>query len=230
VNEPRRRRARPEPAVSREVVLTLDGTEQRITWFGVGVNALVALYLLYYVVFVGHQTFTYSKKVTSSATTCPTVRGYGAGVLDHATSTCTYTHVTSLSGLLFEAGFLVVTAATMAYFNYRRKRVGVVVVAFFLFLALNSVLIGPLPIGLIFLILAVWLMLRAWRLQKYGVASTREVSKVTRERADARRSGKDAPSNSSPKSATPTASDEPRRPPEPSKRYTPKKPPPKKRR
>jgi hypothetical protein len=103
---------------------------------------------------------------------------------------------------------------------WKRKRT---LVAFSMFLVGFAFTLFIGVIGFAFILLGGWLMLRAWRLNKYGTTNSRAIAKETaarprgRERKEAAKAG--------PKTASsPTA----RKPPTASKRYTPKSPPRKK--
>jgi hypothetical protein len=105
-------------------------------------------------------------------------------------------------------------------FSLWRKRVGVAVSGFLLGLALGVA-------GIVFLFLGGWLVIRAFRLQKYGDAtfsgSGRAAREINMEKRAAKREGRE-PRSRSKKDDVVIA------PPKPveSKRYTPKKPPPRK--
>jgi Flp pilus assembly pilin Flp len=105
-----------------------------------------------------------------------------------------------------EFGLLVVLGAVILFGVWRSMRVLVAVAS--LFSGFASGLLGLLSI-----FYGAWLLLRSWRLQRYGVTDGASVRKVATERATERREAKKAP-------ATPAASG-----PQPvtsSKRYTPK--------
>jgi hypothetical protein len=104
------------------------------------------------------------------------------------------------------------------YFTWRRKRAGVAVTTLLIGLAFGTV-------GLPFLLVGGWLIVRAFRLQKYGDATFSGSSRIARETAKSKRGGRSTSSakvrsGSSSKgaatSSTPSS-------PEASKRYTPKK-------
>ena len=80
-------------------------------------------------------------------------------------------------------------------------------------------------IGFVFILLGGWLMLRAWRINRYGTTN----AKVIRQEAASRPKGKAAASTSKTTSKAKASSDPgARKPPTASKRYTPKAPPRKK--
>jgi hypothetical protein len=132
---------------------------------------------------------------------------------------CSHLKLTHPSDWLPQFILILVMAVAIVVFAYLRKRVGVAFAAFFLGLALGTV-------GLPFLILGGWLLLRALRLQRYGDASFFGSSRLARDQAQAKREGRPVvPRRTRTKekeSATTMM-----RPaiPAPSKRYTPKKPP-----
>ncbi len=103
---------------------------------------------------------------------------------------------------------------------WKRKRT---LVAFDLFLVGFAFTLFIGLIGFAFILLGGWLMLRAWRLNKYGTTNAKAITKEAaarprgRERKDAAKAG-----------AKTTSSPAARKPPTASKRYTPKSPPRKK--
>jgi hypothetical protein len=130
--------------------------------------------------------------------------------------------------------FVVIVAACILFFALRRKRAGVATFAVFLGLGLG------LGTGFLFFFLGAWLIMRAYRLQKYGVATMMGSNRVAREMAQARKEGRQpdiAPytgTTGSSSAPTPRTSSSKKTPPksttpEASKRYTPKKPAPKRR-
>jgi hypothetical protein len=112
---------------------------------------------------------------------------------------------------------ILVIGGVMMIFAVKAKRAGVAMCALLLGLALGTV-------GFPFVLLAAWLIVRAFRLQKYGDASFSGSGKRAREMAQAKKEGRSyAPRDTKTANARPTSA------PEASKRYTPKKPPRKKR-
>jgi hypothetical protein len=210
-DEPGRRRERRAPAVSREVVLTLDDFERKIVWFLVAIGGLFTSIVLYYALIVGHETLTATGKPVNGK--CPPLKGYEKSSL--VNNVCHYTHVTPLSQLLLLAGLLGVMTLALAFFNYRRRRAGVLFLCFGLFLVMTSI---NGIVALIFLGVGVWYLVRAWRLQRYGTASARGVAEASRSRAIEKKSSGATKATTKPDEPTP------RKPAGASKRYTPKKP------
>lgn len=132
-----------------------------------------------------------------------------------ATDLCVKTTLTRPSAWLPQFLEIVIIGLAIILFALRRRRVGVAVSGLLLGLALGSV-------GLPFLFVGAWLILRAYRLQKYGDPTFAGSSRRAREVAQAKKEGRAvAPSKAREKSSTTTPSAP--TPPAPSKRYTPKK-------
>lgn len=159
-------------------------------------------------------------KNTFVTETANPVKGHTCAAPYHwhkAANTCSYLKLTHPSDWVLQFLLIVVMAFAILTFAYLRKRVGVAFAGFFLGLALGA-------IGLPFLLLGGWLLLRALRLQRYGDASFFGSSRIAREQAQSKREGR-------PVVRTPRAKkkveEDPMliRPvaPAPSKRYTPKK-------
>ncbi len=151
--------------------------------------------------FFKNTLVTDTAKLTS-AKTCPT--NYH---LVH--NVCQYTHLTHPIDWLPQFLEIVILGAAVAFFAYRRKRAGVAAAALIMGLALGVA-------GLPFLLLGGWLVVRAFRLQKYGDPSFTGSSKRAREMAQERKAAR-AKGARTPKGETPS-----RDLPAPSKRYTPK--------
>jgi len=101
---------------------------------------------------------------------------------------------------------------------WKRKRT---LVAFCLFLLGFAFTLFIGLVGFAFILIGGWLMLRAWRLNKYGTTNARAIARQTAER----RSGRDRSGTAKPKASAKTPSTAgTRRPPTASKRYTPKAP------
>jgi len=79
-------------------------------------------------------------------------------------------------------------------------------------------------VGFVFIFLGGWLMLRAWRLNRYGTTNARQLAKEAAARPKGGRGTRDASKGTAKKSGPEGA----RKPPTASKRYTPKSPPRKK--
>jgi hypothetical protein len=100
---------------------------------------------------------------------------------------------------------------------WKRKRT---LVAFTLFLVGFAFTIFIGLAGFAFILLGGWLMLRAWRLSKYGTTDSKVIRRVAATQPRGRQRKEAAGSTSKTASSSPTA----RKPPTASKRYTPKAP------
>ncbi len=103
---------------------------------------------------------------------------------------------------------------------WKRKRT---LVAFDLFLVGFAFTVFVGLIGFAFILLGGWLMLRAWRLNKYGTTNSKAIAREAAARPRGRER-KEAARSTSKSSSSPAG----RKPPTASKRYTPKAPPRKK--
>lgn len=209
----RPRRGRRPSAVPREVVLGLDHTERRVSF----VASFVAFALAG--LFVPHLL-----KDTWLTETASPVHGHTCTAPFHwnaAKAICQHLKLTHPSYWVPQFLLILLIGVTIAISAYFRKRVGVAFAGFLVGLALGTV-------GLPFLLLGGWLLLRALRLQRYGDPSFFGSSRKAREQADARRAarasqrGSAAPAPRRSKRAEPVTPA--RAAPSASKRYTPKKP------
>jgi len=127
---------------------------------------------------------------------------------------CQFHHLTHPSDWLLEFLKVFVIGLAIILFAWWRKRAGVAFASILLGLAIGAV-------GLPFLFLGGWLVIRALRLQKYGDAtftgSSRRAREMANERRQARRSRGGATSRRAKSANTASPSS-----PAPSKRYTPK--------
>jgi hypothetical protein len=111
--------------------------------------------------------------------------------------------------------FIFVVAVLLLIFTLLRKRAGVACFSVFLGIGLGIA-------GVVFVFMGAWLIVRAFRLQRYGDATWSGSNKAAKEMAQARKEGRDP----TPKpSSVPAASPGPTAPPTASKRYTPKQKP-----
>lgn len=205
-------RTRRQSVAPREVVLGLDSLEHGISLFGACIALVLALV-------TGIEwarnlpLITTTKHVKGQA--CPKTFPKHVGEL------CEHVVYTTRSEWEVKFLFILVVALCVLYFTLRRKRAGVACFAIFLGLGLG------LGSGLVFFFLGAWLIVRAYRLQKYGVASMLGSNRVAREMGAAKREGRSArPSRGERAESKAEAA---KVAPSASKRYTPKKPPRKRR-
>ncbi|MGA7835410.1 MAG: hypothetical protein WCA31_09425 [Acidimicrobiales bacterium] len=208
-------RARRRDSVApREAVLGLDSLERGISLFGASIALVLALVTA--VEWARNlPVITTIKHVRGEA--CP--KAYPTLV----NSLCEHITKTSRSEWEVRFFFILLVALCILWFALRRKRAGVACFAVFLGLGLG------IESGLVFFFLGAWLIVRAYRLQKYGVPTMLGSNRVAKEKAAERREGRssksassDAKSSSKPTPSKPAT-------PEASKRYTPKRPPPRRR-
>jgi hypothetical protein len=130
---------------------------------------------------------------------------------------CQRARLTQPSSWIPQFAEIIVFGAVLVLFAKRSKRSGVAVCALFLGLALGT-------IGLPFLFLGGWLIIRALRLQKYGDASFTGANRRAREKAKAKREGRVTQTKGSLRTSSRRSSKTPTKVtgPAPSKRYTPK--------
>ncbi len=194
----------------RAVVLGLDNLERGISLFGASIGLVLALVTA--VEWARNvPVINTLKHVKGKA--CP--KPYKLVV-----SLCEQKVITTRSEWEVKFFFIVLVSLCILYFALRRKRAGVACFAVFLGLGLG------IESGLVFFFLGVWLIVRAYRLQKYGTATMLGSNRVARDMAVARKEGRTykADSTSSPESSSKSTPSKPTAP-EASKRYTPKKPP-----
>ena len=208
--EPRARRARRVSAVPKEVVFGIDKVERNVSFFG-GALALALAALFAPHLFKNTWVTDTAKPKTGHACIAPFH-------WDSVRQLCVHRHLTHPSAWLPQFILIVGLAIVIILFAVVRKRVGVAFGAFLLGLSLGSV-------GLPFLFLGAWLLIRALRLQRYGNASFAGSSKMARERARERAAERGATART-PRAARTRGKAASAKPsgPSPSKRYTPKKP------
>jgi membrane protein implicated in regulation of membrane protease activity len=126
-------------------------------------------------------------------------------------SLCDKSHLVQPSTYWLQLVEILVLGGVMVFFAVKAKRVGVAVCALLLYLALGTA-------GFPFILLAAWLIMRAFRLQKYGDASFAGSGKRAREMAQEKREGRShIPGESKKTTGSHVGA------PKASKRYTPKK-------
>src|ERR1700691_1287605 len=154
--------------VPREVVMGLDPLERGISLFGAGIALVLAL-----VTAIEWSrnlpTITTQKHVKGTA--CPSAYPKLVNTL------CEHIVKTTRTEWEVKFFFILIVALCILFFAIRRKRAGVACFAIFLCLGLG------LGSGLVFFFMGAWLIIRAYRLQKYGVATMLGSNRVAREMA-----------------------------------------------
>ena len=207
IHEGRRRRRR--SLATRGEVLGLNQLEQRVSW-----AATVFAYALagFTAILWARNQPTVTSAKTLSNGSCP--KGF-----HFVHQVCEQIAYVSKGSWEFRFFFIMVVAIALSYFTWRQKRAGVATFAIFLGLG-NGVFFGPL-----FLLLGVWLIMRAFRLQKYGDASFKGANRAAREQAAERRASRQGGARAKGRNRKDdTVSSTRTPPPTSSKRYTPKKP------
>ena len=118
-------------------------------------------------------------------------------------------------------GGLILVLCAIGFVSLWKGKRTLVTFAFFLIGFAFTIFLGP--VGFAFILLGGWLMLRAWRINKYGTTNTKTIAREAAARPRGRE--RKATARSSSKA---TSSPGNRKPPTASKRYTPKAPPRKK--
>ena len=188
---------------SREVIFGIDPLERRWS-FGIG-----AIGLMLTAIFLFVQQYGYNKTTPKNGL-CPPA-------FTLVKKACEHKYPLVFQDYMGQFFMVLAGALIIIFFAWRKKRVGIIVAAFMMGLALSNV-------GLPFLILGGWLGIRAFRLQKYGdptfIGSNQQSRLRAQERAANRKKGigysrgkkSDADTTTSPLRPVPTAN----------KRYTPK--------
>lgn len=192
--------------VSREVVFGMDDAERKVSLFGVGIAMVVSL--IYAIAWI-KKSPVITKQAFVKGKTCP------SAFSKHVGTYCE--HILRQTNSFWATHFLLVfiVGLIILFFALRRKRAGVACFACFLGVGLQL-------IGVVFLFLGVWLIVRAFRLQRYGEASWSGSNKAARELAQAKKEGREPKTKAAVVPALPPG---PVAPPAASKRYTPKQKP-----
>jgi hypothetical protein len=184
----------------------MDDVERKVSLFGVGIALVIAI--IWAVEWVKKTPVKTTQKFVKGKT-CP------AAYPKHVDQFCEHILKASDSYWATRFLFVFVVALFLLFFTLRRKRAGVACFSFFLGLGLGVA-------GVVFVFLGAWLVVRAFRLQRYGEASWSGSNRAAKEIAQAKREGRVATPKSS---SEPVPSPGPVAPPPASKRYTPKQKP-----
>lgn len=176
------------PEDRRAAMTSLDATEIKWSKAGLAIAAVIGAIIIAYLA-IHHPT----KKVTEKV---------------HGVS---HTHLVPISGTYLLVGAIVFGFCLLGFEGLRRRRRTLVVFAFLINGFAFALVFVPLGFALI--ILGAWLMLRAYRIQKFGIANAKSAARVAATRPP-RRERKQAVRTP----VTPTG----HKPPTANKRYTPK--------
>jgi hypothetical protein len=190
----------------REVVMGLDNLERGVGLFAGGVALIMAIVQA----IEAHRAKNTLSYKYVKGTACKA--GY-----HHVLSFCEKLVPVDAGKYLFSSVLIALLGLALLYFSQSRKRPGVIFVAVFLFLALGA------SAGILFLFMGAWLMIRAFRLQKYGDATFSGSGRRAREMGQAKREARD-PSTRKARASKSKSKTAAQAGPSPSKRYTPKKP------
>jgi hypothetical protein len=190
----------------REVVFGMDQVERNVSLFGVAIAMIISLVSLFAWI-KKSPVITTTKYIKGKA--CP------AAFPKHNLKFCEHVLVESSSYWATRFLFIFIVSLLILFFTLRRKRAGVACFACFLGIGLGVA-------GVVFVFLGAWLIVRAFRLQRYGEATWKGSNQIAREMAQAKREGRDPTPMSS---AAPAVTPGPAPPPPASKRYTPKQKP-----
>jgi hypothetical protein len=205
-------------AVPREVIMGLDDLERKIGFAGAGVSALLALIFI-------PRLLKNTYLTVSSTPTKKNVCGAGYHIVG---SLCEKRELTHPSAWIIQPLVFLLFAVAIAAFSYYRRRPGLVVATMLIGFASQPLLATTTPTGIVFLAFGSWLLIRAYRLHKYGDATFKGSNIRARERAQERRAnrgtrGTRGTRGVKSKASKTSSSAQPSRTPAASKRYTPKK-------
>ncbi|HEY8081027.1 MAG TPA: hypothetical protein VIE15_02975 [Acidimicrobiales bacterium] len=170
---------------------TLDSKERK---WGFGAAGLVVAIAL-----LGTIPYNTTDKYPKGSAQCPPPPTYHVvgkncvGTIHHTTS-------------VWQVAVLAILAVILLYVVWSSRRTLTIFVSLFSGLAARNTL------GLLVIFYGAWLLLRSWRLQRYGVTDGKAVRQIATERSAARKVARRTPATTQATSKTPT----------PSKRYTPK--------
>ena len=185
--------------VSREEIIGLNGLESKLGYFAAGIGLVSALLAL--------PNFLKGKATVLLDTQKPSAKHLCASGYHLVTSLCEKQVIQSHAYWTYTFFGLLIMGVLLALASWRRSRAALIVVALVFGLVEGAA-------GWLFIALAAWLLIRAFRLQKYGDPTFKGSNAVARERGRNRQPRGKAAAPEIGKAA-----------PAPSKRYTPKKKP-----
>jgi hypothetical protein len=184
--------------------MSIDSVEARISYI------VSALFLVYAVLYIVRAVQKYKVLLTATPVKNACQAGYKL-----VSGTCEQSHIPTTGYWLVPGLTFLVLSVGLLIFIRLKKRAALIVIGFILGFAGGNVTVGIVPVAY-----AAWLLLRAFRLNRYGDPSFAGSSRMAKEQAKARREGRVLETTT-----TNEVIAGPRTPPPPSKRYTPKKKP-----
>jgi hypothetical protein len=150
----------------------VDSIERKVTLFGAAIALVMSLGSVYGWVKNSPNLLT-TKKVAHQACAA----GY-----HQVLTLCEKTIPGSRADWALQFAYIFVGAALMLIFALRRSRTGIIFASLMLGLRLGMA-------GIVFLYVGIWLLIRAYRLQKYGDPSLFGSSRIQREISQAKKAG-----------------------------------------
>src|SRR5579872_5910458 len=158
----------------RDLVRTLDDTERKWTFGAAGVSGLLALLLASH---LSGKTIAWTNSTYHKGDVCTKI----------VKGTCELRTITYPADYLGPFIALLVIAVVLGYAAYARKRSLAAFAAILVGLAASYV---AGIIGVLLLIFGGWLVVRGWRLSRYGTSSAKEVRKLAIERSAQRKAAR----------------------------------------
>lgn len=183
----------------RQRMRTLDAQERKFAWIAGGLSLILSLIIVPYLL---HNTKTYQVESKKKPPNC-------APYL-HVGTNCELVIIHHPADFVLPFALVLGLSAILLFATYRSMRTLVLFTAFFVGLVISSFTF----LGVLFFLFGAWLLIRSFRLQRYGTTDAATMRRVSAERAAARKEEKQAaktPGTTATKAIV-----------TPSKRYTPK--------
>lgn len=200
-------------AVPRSVIMGIDNLEQKIGYVGAAVSVLLSL------IFIPRLL----KNTYLTVSQNPITKNVCAKGYHLVGSQCDKRELTHPSAWVIQFVVFLLFGVAIAAFAYYRRRPGLIVATMLLGFASQPLLATTTPTGVVFLAFGGWLLIRAYRLHKFGDPTFKGSNVRARERAQERRVARAASGGRSTRSRSTPVTTTTSKTPAASKRYTPKK-------